>query len=112
MVTYRVTLRERTLVGDARLMNGMGKPRDELRKMLESTFNRACDDMKKPGNVLNADTPEKAAAYVLKEMENNLVGTGLPGDPPKPWEPMDAFERWKAIALWSIEKQFPKFPNR
>jgi hypothetical protein len=89
----------------------MGKAKDELRKMLESTLSKACDDMKL-GKVFNADTPEKAEAYVLKEIENNLVGTSLPGDPPKLWAPMDVFERWKEIALWSIEKQFPKLPDR
>ncbi len=75
--------------------------------MLESTFSKACDDLKN-GKVLNADTPEKAAKYVLKEIENNLtLRTGLPNDSPEPWAPMDDFERWKEIALWSIEKQFP-----
>jgi hypothetical protein len=84
----------------------MAKPKDELRKMLESTLSKVSDDLKK-GSVLNAETDEKAARYLLSEIEKNLEGpTGLPkGGPPKPWGAMSVLERWKEIAVWCLEKQ-------
>ena len=62
------------------------KPKDELRKMLELTLSKVCDDLKK-GSVLAAETDEKAARYLLSEIEKNLEGPiGLPkSGPPKPW---------------------------
>ena len=84
----------------------MPTPKDELRKMLESTFSKVSDDLKK-GSVLNADTDEKAARYLLSEIENNLEGpSGLPkGGPPKPWAAMSDLQRWKEIAVWCLEMQ-------
>ncbi len=84
----------------------MAKPKDELRKMLESTLSKVSDDLKK-GSVLNAETGEKAARYLLGAIEQNLEGpTGLPkGGPPRPWAEMSVLERWKEIAVWCLEKQ-------
>ena len=72
--------------------------------MLDSTLRTVCEDVKN-GKVLNAETSEKAARYVLNEIEKNLEGTGLKDDPPKPWAGMSILERWKEIAVWSLEKQ-------
>jgi hypothetical protein len=83
----------------------MAKPKDELRQMLESTLGKFRDDLKSHKFLSAPDTDEKAARTLLSEIEMNMQGTGLPGDPPKPWAVMGDLERWKEIAVWCLEKQ-------
>jgi hypothetical protein len=81
----------------------MSNPRDEFRNMLESTLSEVLSDRKK-GKVLNAETDEKLAWYLLRKFEDNSEGTNLAGETPKPWAALGEMERQKEIALWSLEK--------
>jgi hypothetical protein len=81
----------------------MSKANDAFRKMLESTLSETLNDQRK-GKLLNAETDEKLAWYLLRKFDDNSEGTNLAGETPKPWAALGEMERQKEIALWSLEK--------
>jgi len=90
----------------------MATPKDDLRKEIESAFRKVYEDLKKNSRNRNVKNREQAATYALREITTNLHGTGLRGDPEKPWSKMTTLDLSEQVTLWCLETQLKDiFPS-
>lgn len=83
----------------------MANTMDELRRDCDILFDQAKRDIQKRA-VLNVETPEKAAAYILTQIVMGLRGTGLKDDPKNDTvgAKIDLTALHKEITIWALAK--------